>query len=143
MRASCIHRFAQLAIVSEVGKDSVCRVEPRSPSYSAAWVRARSAQVQRANRRRVARISGQRSHEEQLIRPQVAMEDVAFGDAERVFEIGGSIETARYQRALNGWHMLGQVSEQLTSQRFTRCVPTFRRLPRKVLHEAGHDVPAR
>src|SRR4029078_7597385 len=91
-------------------------------------------------RRRVARVCGQRSHEEQLIRPQVAMKDVAFGDAEGAFEIWGRIETSRHQRALHCRHILGQVSEQLTSQRLSRLLPTFRRLAREELHEASHDV---
>ena len=50
-------------------------------------MRARATQEQVFQRRGIVRPAWQRPHEEQLIEADIAVEDVAFSDAEAVFQI--------------------------------------------------------
>ena len=59
------------------GNYRICREPSAGARKESAGMRARSAQIQAGDRRRVARMAQQRTHREQLVERQLAMEDVS------------------------------------------------------------------
>ena len=68
---------------------STCRAAlcPGAPVTPPPGMGARAAQVEALDRRAVARPAGHRPHEEELLQGQVAVEDVALGQAEPALEV--------------------------------------------------------
>ena len=63
------------------------RVPPGRAHDSAAGMRRRAAHVEAADRRAVLRPAGRGAQEEQLLERQLALEDVAFGQAPLALEV--------------------------------------------------------
>ena len=119
------------------------RIESRRARHAAARMRAGAAEIERADRRRVTRMARQRAHEEELVGPQVAVEDVALGDAEDVLEIERRVEPRGDQRRLDRRHEARDLLQELALEPLALEAPVGARQPvRQVLHEAGHHVAA-
>src|SRR5258706_14940168 len=73
----------------QVLQDLPGRVAPGRPRDPAPRVRPRAAQVEAAHGRAVLRPAGHRAHEEELVEGEVAVEDVALGQAVGALEIEG------------------------------------------------------
>src|SRR5262245_13106192 len=73
----------------EIPEHLVRGVVARGPRHAAARMRARAAEIEVAHGSAVARPARNRTHEEELLEHQVAVEDVPLGEAVGALEIEG------------------------------------------------------
>src|SRR3990172_1149956 len=85
----------------EILEDLVGGVVARRPGDATARMRARAAQIEAAHRRPVARPAGNRTHEEELLQHQVAVEDVPLRQAVGALEIERRQDLPGLDRARN------------------------------------------
>src|SRR5258708_2311779 len=72
---------------AQVSENLARRVVARRAGHPAARVRPRAAQEQAVDRSRIPRPAGYRPHVEQLVEPDVAVEDVALGQPVRALQV--------------------------------------------------------
>src|SRR5262245_19076926 len=87
------------AVVAARAQDLAGGVAAAGSHHAAARVRARAAQVEAFDRRAVARPAGNRSQEEDLVRRDLAVEDVPAGEPEALLEVEGREHLAVHDRA--------------------------------------------
>ena len=120
----------------QVGQHPVGRVVAGGTGDPAARMRARAAQVQPAHRGGVPRPARHRPHVEQLVRLDVAVEDVALG------EPVGPLQVERGEH-LAGDHGTGHVRRERPIRASTRSPSSSRRLVPAALALAGTARTAR
>src|SRR5690606_19180288 len=82
-------------------------------------------------------------HEEKLLEIDVAVKDISLGDAEGLLEVERRQDLARDDRAWNVWSVSADYFDDPVAQALALVLPgTAGQSIRKVLHEAGEDMPA-
>src|SRR5215212_1312929 len=103
----------------------------------------RATQPQVANRRPEPREAGHRPVEEELFEGQLALEDVAFGQARRSLDVERRLDIPEEDRFLEPRRELADPVDDRIAERLTLVVPGPElrgELVRRVLDEAAHDV---
>ena len=105
-------------------------------------MRARAAQEQPSNRRRVARPAGDRTQAEQLVQAQIAVEDVAAGEPIVAFEIERRERVDVLHGAADVWRVLLEQPERTIDECRPRGLVPGRanQAVWRVLGEDRHDV---
>ena len=117
-------------------QDGLSGVVPWRAGDAAARVRSGTAHPQPVDRRTVLCPTGQRPHKEHLFERDVAMKNIAFGDAEGLLEIKRCIDAARNDRGRHVWCKPADQFGNPVAKRFAQVIPaTGRRLVRQVLYE--------
>lgn len=119
-----------------------CIVAGRA-GYAAARMSAGTAEIQILNGGAVLRPFRQRPHEEHLLHRNIAVKDIALGDAKGLFKVNRGNDTSRDDRC-------GHVGCELTDQfghAVTQCFPllvpvAMAQFVWQVLHETGQHVLA-
>jgi len=85
-----------------------------------------------------------RTHKEELLQPQVAVKNVAFGQSIGSFQVERRQDLPRQDRARNIGRVLRNLLQYAISQKFALLVPvSFTQFVRHVLNEAGQDMFSR
>src|SRR5580704_5173823 len=110
---------------------------------TSAGMRAGAAQIQTMDWSSVLRPSGQGTHEEKLLQPQVAVENVAFGQAVRTLEIERREHLARKDHTGYVGRVFSNFPDYAVAEQFPFLVPgAFAQPIGNILHEASQDVLA-
>src|ERR1700691_4793552 len=116
----------------------MCRIVAGSAGEASAGMGARAAQVKTGNRGAVLRPSRYWTHKEKLFQPQVAVEDVAFGQTVGALEIERRQYLASENCARNVGSVLRNFPYHAIAEQSPFLVPcTFAQTIRYVLHEAS------
>src|SRR5215471_18661746 len=125
----------------EVREDLVGGVVARRAGHASARMRAGSAEIEAADGRPVARPARHRAHEEELLEHQVAVEDVALGEAVGALEIERRQHLPGLDRARDVRRVTRDRPDDAVSELLAALVPASpREAVGDVLHEARHDV---
>ena len=116
---------------------------PGAPVTPAARVRAGAAEVEALDRRAVLRVARDRPHEEELLEVQVAVEDVALGQAVGALEVERRQDLPRDDGAGHVGRVFADLPDDPVAEQLPVLVPgPLLQAVGDVLDEAGHDVPA-
>ena len=112
-----------LSCLDRIGRSRVAASAPERPSSAGARMRARSAEEQILDRRPVARPAEQRARDEQLIERQLAVEDVAAGQAVRALEVERRDHLARDDRRVEARRVLRDRARRRGAEAIALGVP--------------------
>src|SRR5262249_49894903 len=122
-------------------QDLAGRIEAGGPHDAAARVSGRAAQVQAADRGRVACVAGNRTEREELAGGHRALEDVSAGEVEDALEVGRCQHLAVYDGALEVRRVLVHHVEAAIGEYVALLIPgAVAELVRRVLDEHRHQV---
>src|SRR5579875_3982003 len=126
---------------AEIGQHRQRAVSARRAEDAAARPGARPAEIEPLHRRLVARPAGYRSEGEHLIRRNLAMEDVAAGDADVLFDVRRSENLHVLDGVPDVRRVLGEGVDDVLADLVATAGPiTFGQIVGSVLHEEGHRV---
>jgi hypothetical protein len=129
--------------LSEFTQYGVRRNVTRGPRNPAARVRAGATQVQAINRCFVPCPACHRAHDEQLVQADIAVEDVAFGDAEAAFQVERGNHIPAHNRCRYIRCVFSDDFNHAVTESFALFIPgAAGQVVRHILHKAGEDVVA-
>src|ERR1700678_1072992 len=135
----CAPRLSALPIAQRTMRGVVSR----RAGHSAAWVCTCSTQIKSIDRRPVLRPAGDGAHEKKLLEREIAVKNVAFGEAVGTFKVERREHLPRDDRTRHVGRVLADLLHHQVAEQFALFVPgSFAEFVRHILNERGHHMQA-